>query len=336
MQALREQFDKSNLYEVISNIPKQFTEAFGEVEIKINPDTSKILFCGMGGSALPANLLKTFLSVSKSAFNIPIKINRDYNLPHNVDSSWCGFFDSYSGNTEETLEALKQAEDKGLKQIVILAHTGKLEEIAKEKGYLFIRIPDTSQPRMGFGYVIGAMLKVFANSGLLKLNFDELNSDIEKCLTASAQTQEQAHKLADTIKGKIPVVYTSNVWKYVAMVWKINFNENAKTQSFWNAFPELNHNEMVGYTNLVGDYKVIVLKDTDEHPRIQKRMDIFEQILGDKLNVEIIEMNSGSVFYKLTNTLMLGAWTAYYLALLNEVDPTPVDMVEEFKKKMKG
>ncbi len=334
MEELRRQFDKSNLHEIIADLPKQFNQAFKEIEVKINSDTKKIIFCGLGGSALPANLLKTFLSVTKSSFNIPIKINRDYTLPNLVDQSWCGFFDSYSGNTEETLAALAEAAARGMKQIIILAHTGKLKQIALEKGYQLIELPDTSQPRMSYGYVVGAMLKVFQNSGLLDLNIPELSKDIEAALSINSEVEEQGQMLAESIKGKVPIIYTSNIWKYVAMVWKINFNENTKTQSFWNVFPELNHNEMVGYTNLVGEYKVIIIKDLSDHPRVQKRMDIFENILGDKLNAQIITMRGGSPFYKLLTSLMLGLWSAYYLALLNQVDPTPVDLVEEFKKLM--
>ena len=228
----------------------------------------------MGGSALPANLLKTYLSVSKTNFNIPIKINRDYSLPSIVDENWCGFFDSYSGNTEETLAAIKEAEKKRMKQIIVLAHAGKLQEIAIKKGYTFIEIPDYSQPRMSYGFIIGALLKVFHNSKLIELDIEELKSDVNKCLIEMPNFETLGQDLAGKTKGKIPLIYSSNVWKYVAMVWKINFNENTKTQSFWNAFPELNHNEMVGFKNLIAEYKNIILMDSAEHEQIKKRMEI--------------------------------------------------------------
>ena len=334
MPTLQEQFDKSNLHEIISNLPKQFTQAFDAVDAKISAETKKIIFCGMGGSALPANLLKTFFSVTKSNFNIPIKISRDYSLPHLIDENWCGFFDSYSGNTEETLSALAEAEQKGMKQIVILAHTGKLKEIAAKKNYTFIEIPDTGQPRLAYGYTIGALLKLFHNSGLNQLDFNQFNEEISQCLSISSTLEEKGKALAESVKGKIPVVYCSNIWKYVAMVWKINFNENAKTQSFWNVFPELNHNEMVGYTNLVGNYKIIILKDSSDHEQNQKRMAIFKKLLGDKIDIEIIDLLGDTPFEKMLSRLLLGLWTSYYLALLYGVDPAPVDLVEAFKLKL--
>ena len=147
--------------------------------------------------------------------------------------------------------------------------------------------------------------------------------------------ETRAIELAKSVQNKIPIVYASNAWKYLAMVWKINFNENAKTPSFWNCFPELNHNEMVGYTNLVGAFKVIILKDGADNDRNKKRMDIFNNLLQKKLNCEIINMIDGSPFYKMISTLSLGLWTSYHLAILNNLDPAPVALVEEFKGLMK-
>ena len=232
MQDLRQQLDTQNLFDIIKNLPQQFLDGFNATTASINSDTAKIIFCGMGGSALPANLLKTYLSVSKSNFNIPIKINRDYSLPHSVDENWCGFFSSYSGNTEETLSCLAEAEQKGLKQIIIFAHGGKLKEIAEAKNYQFIQIPDTKQPRMSYGFYIGALLKIFVNSGVLDMNSTEFEADIKKALTMNDEIELKSRELAQSAQNKIVLIYASNLWKYIAMVWKINFNENAKTQSF--------------------------------------------------------------------------------------------------------
>ena len=332
---MRGSTDTTNIYNIIANLPEQFTTAFESVEAKIAPDTKKIIFCGMGGSALPANLLKTYLSNANLDFNIPIKISRDYSLPKAVGKDWCGFFCSYSGNTEETLAALTEAEARGIGQVVIMAHGGKLAEIAKEKGYAMVQLPDTNQPRMAYGFIVGAMLKIFSNSGLLNIDFNTFNSDIQKLTAENATLETRAIELAKSVQNKIPVVYASNAWKYLAMVWKINFNENAKTPSFWNCFPELNHNEMVGYTNLIGAFKVVILKDGADNDRNKKRMDIFNNLLKEKLNCEVIDMAEGSPFYKMLSTLALGLWTSYHLAILNDLDPAPVALVEEFKGLMK-
>jgi len=330
----REQIDKENLYAVIKNIPNQFASAFDDVKIAFELRPEKIIFCGVGGSALPVNLLKTFLTASRVPFTIPLKIHRDYSLPQIVDSEWCGFFISYSGNTEETLDALAEAERRGLKEIIIMAHGGRLKEIAAEKNYKFIEIPDYSQPRMAYGYIFGAILKMFSNSEILTVNFNDMLADAEKINLYLPLFEKKAEDLATQLKNKIGLIYASNTWKYLAMIWKINFNENAKHPCFWNAFPEMNHNEIVGFTQQSNQFKAIILSDTADYSQTKKRMSVFAEQFKDSLNPEIIEMPNESVFYKMLYCLSLGCWTSYHLALLNNIDPTPVDTVEQFKKSL--
>jgi len=332
---MSKKFDSQNLHAIIKGLPQQFLDGYNSTDIKIPTDTKKILFCGMGGSALPANLLKTYLSTAKIDFHASIKINRDYVLPKATDKTWCGFFNSYSGNTEEIIACLKEAEKRGLKNIVVLAHTGELKKIAAKKKYAFIQIPDAKQPRMAYGFYVGALLKVLVNSNLIKLDEKAFIKDIQRAQSVVSSLEKKAQTLAKAAKDKVVLVYTTNKWKYTAMVWKINFNENAKTQSFWNVFPEMNHNEMVGFTHLLTKYKTFIITDPDEHSRNIKRVQIFTKLLGKKLNVQNIEMLTGSALYKLVTTLQLGLWTSYYLALLYKIDPAPVDLVEKFKKLMK-
>ena len=137
------------------------------------------------------------------------------------------------------------------------------------------------------------------------------------------------------IVNKIPIIYTSDKWKYLAMVIKINFNENAKIQSFWNAFPELNHNEMVGFTKLLAEYKIIIFKDPQDHERTQERMKTFTEIMDNEMPVESIKMPQAETLTKIFSTLLIGLWASYYLALIYKIDPAPVKIVEDFKNKIK-
>mgnify|MGYP001476204817 CR=1 FL=1 len=331
---MSKKLDSQNLHAVIQSLPQQFLDGYKFTDIKIPSNTKKIFFAGMGGSALPANLLKTYLSTTKTDFPASIKINRDYHLPRVVDKNWCGFFSSYSGNTEEVLTCLKRAEERGLKKIVVMAHAGQLKEIAQKKHYDFVEIPDTEQPRMSYGFYVGALLRILVNSKLIDFDVIAFEKDIKKVRSQAKQIEKQAQVMAKTAKDKTVLVYATNKWKYLAMVWKINFNENAKTQSFWNAFPEMNHNEMVGFTNLLTKYKTFIINDPDENSSNIKRAKIFTKLLGKKLNVENIEMPKGSEMLKMVTTLQLGLWTSYYLALLYRIDPAPVDLVEKFKKLM--
>ncbi len=332
---MSKKLDSQNLHAVISSLPQQFLDGYKFTDIKIPNNTKKILFAGMGGSALPANLLKTYLSTTKTDFKASIKINRDYPLPRVVDKSWCCFFSSYSGNTEEVLTCLKRAEEKGLKKIVILAHGGELKEIALRKKYAFVEIPDTEQPRMAYGYYVGALLRILVNSKLIDFDAKIFEQDIQKVKAQAKQIEKKAQAMAKTAKQKTVLVYATNKWKYLAMVWKINFNENAKTQSFWNAFPEMNHNEMVGFTNLLTKYKTFIINDPDENSSNIKRAQVFTKLLGKKLNVQNIEMPRGSEMLKMVTVLQLGLWTSYHLALLYKIDPAPVVLVEKFKKLLK-
>lgn len=335
MIKLRQKIDPANLYEIIRKVPEQFLNGYKKTKTTVDPKTKKVVFCGMGGSASPMNLFKTILNNDKYKFNIPIILNRNFELPQQVTKNWCGFFDSYSGNTEETISALKQAEERGLKQIVLLAHGGQLEKIAQNKDYTLIKIPDFNQPRMSYFYVVGALMKTFHSSGLLELDEKTIKADIKNSVKLIPKIQKQAEALACSMENKIPLIYSSDQWLSLARVWKINLNENAKTQSFWNVFPELTHNEINGFVNPLANYKIIILKDPDDHPRIKKQMQTFKKLLNKRVDCEIFGMQNGSAFFKMITALMLGLWTSYYLALLYKIDPAPVKIVEQFKKQMR-
>ena len=334
MDALRKKYDKQNLFDVISDLPEQFLTSFASTKISIRKNTANIVFSGMGGSAWPADLLQTYLNAEGIALPVRLIVNRDYTLPASVDKSWCGFFSSYSGNTEETLSALKQAEKMGMKQIVIMAHGGQLEKIALKRGYAFVKIPDFKQPRMAYGYYIGALLKILVNSNLIKFDAKQLTADVKKIKTNQSEIEAEAQVLALSCNGQTPLIYSSALWQDIGRVWKINLNENAKTTAFSNIYPEMMHNEMVGFTNPIGKYRAIVLRDGAEDKRILKRIEILKKILPKSIPLEIVDLPKGTAGYKMIYSLWLGLYFSYYLALLYRIDPTPVVMVEKFKQLM--
>ncbi len=163
----------------------------------------------------------------------------------------------------------------------------------------------------------------------------------EKLDTINAVQEKKGQELAKKLKSKIPVIYASNIFKSLAQVWKIKFNENSKIPALCNYFPELNHNEMVGFTDLsifqspISNFHLLILRDEKDHPRNLKRMDLTSKILENKgIGTTFIDLEKGGTFYKIFSNLLLGDWASYYLALGYETDPTPVKMVEEFKKQM--
>ncbi|MFA9262274.1 MAG: bifunctional phosphoglucose/phosphomannose isomerase [Undibacterium sp.] len=336
---MNQSVDVSNLRQVILDTPEQFQEGFKLAEhIRIEGEFDTLMFSGMGGSALPADLLRTYLDDISRRFpeSKPVTIlqNRSYGLPARRPGTTLHFVCSYSGNTEETLETLEALLAKG-EPVIGVSSGGKLEAICQEKGIQHIRLPipnPTFQPRMGTGYFIGAFLQACMMLGLIPDVREEVINAASRYAEKKLEIEEKGKKLAVTLAKTTPVVYSGESYKSVALVWKIKLNENAKTPAFWNVFPELNHNEMVGWTLPQGKFTALFLRDPSDHPRIVKRLAITAELLREKgIAVEVIDLEGDSVFEKMFSSVMLGDFTSYYLALEYGQDPTPVDMVEKLK-----
>ena len=333
--------DKSNLRKVILETPGQFEVGLSLArDVKIEGQFENVTVSGMGGSAWPTNLLRTYCnSLFKMHPNykpFEIYINRYYSLPpESHGSKSLNFIASYSGNTEETVSSLEEAQSAGLK-FVGFSSGGKVEELCKRYGVPHVKLPIPSpnfQPRMGTGYFFSSMFQLLVNQGLIPDTTSELISLASKLNGQMNEFEEKGKELAVKIKGKTPVIYSSPKYKPIAMIWKIKINENAKTPAFWNFFPELNHNEMVGFTNPKAKFFIIMLKDLEDDPRNLKRYEATSKLLQEKgIESEIIEMRGNDVFSKMFSSLNLADWTSYYLALEYGQDPTPVDMVEYLKK----
>lgn len=326
--------DKQNMSKVITDSPEQLKVGLSLAEnIKILGDFKNVIICGIGGSALPYDILNSVVRPE-----IPVYIHRDYNLPEFANSQSLIICISYSGNTEEGVSSLKEAVNKNLK-VVAIATGGKFEEIAKENKILFVKIPSGIQPRSATGYLFSALVKVLINSAIIKdISFNILDL-VSELKDANEELQKEGKKLAKKIEKKIPIIYASNTFETVAHILKIKFNENSKIPAFYNVFPELNHNEMVGYTGIkkLGskNFVVIILQNSEDHLRTQKRMKLTANLIKKSgVKVEFIEVKKGSVMFKIFSTLLLGDWISYYTALNQKVDPSPVKLVEDFKKQM--
>ncbi len=333
--------DKSNMRKIILNFPNQFKRGqkrAGSIEIKGEFDN--IIICGMGGSALPANILISYLRdlILKSKLSpLPVYIHRSYNLPPQTTEKSLVISISYSGNTEETISALKAAVEKKLKTVAITTN-GKIEKICQKNNIPLVKIPSGIQPRSATGYLFSALIKILEKTEILEGNESKQLLELGKKLEKT-NLENQGKKIAGRLKGKIPLIYASNRLKSLARIWKIKFNENSKIPSFYNYFPELNHNEMVGFEDIEKskNFHIIILRDKERDlPRIQKRMELFAGLVKEKkVEVEFIDIKKGALLYKIFSTLILGDWISYYLALQRGIDPAPVKIVEQFKKKLK-
>lgn len=332
--------DKSNFRQFILDTPTQFKIGMSLAKnIKISGNFSSVTVSGMGGSALPANLLRTYCN---SLFkNHPeykpfdIYINRYYSLPPEAEKkNALNFVASYSGNTEETLASLAELKKLNL-PFIGFSSGGKIETLCKEYGALHVKLPvpyPNYQPRMGTGYFFGAMFQILVNHGLVPDLTSDILAKADKFNSYMSNYESRGKELAKELVGKTPIIYASPKYKSVAMVWKIKINENSKTPAFWNFFPELNHNEMVGYTNPQGKFFVIMLKDSDDDQRNLKRYTATANLLKQKgIESKIIEMDGEDIFSKMFLSISFADWISYYLALEYKQDPTPVDLVEELK-----
>ncbi len=335
------EFDKSNLRQWICNAPEQFKVGFDLAKgIKVAGAFKRAIFYGEGGSAFPAALVDTLVrdAADRAGKDAPlIYQNHTYSLRPEASNGSLNIFCSYSGNTEETITTLNKAITAGLPSIGI-ASGGRLEEICEDKRVPFIKLPlpaSDFQPRMGSGYFVAAMVSILANHGLSADMESEIMVETAGFLKSMDDYENKGRQLAEKIVGKTPVIWSSQKFKELARVWSIKFNEHAKNPAFWNFFPEFNHNLMVGFSNLGDRYFAIMLRDHDDDPENLRRYQIAQDVLKEHgLDSVILDLAGNNVFAKMFSSIYTADFAAYYLAAKNKMDPTPVDMVEEFKKRL--
>ncbi len=268
----------------------------------------------------------------------PIIIHRNYGLPEEAKKDSLMIFSSYSGNTEETIEAYKAAFKAGIKGIVMTSG-GELEKLAVKNKTIILKIPEKNiPPRYSTGYMVGFLSMLLADAKIMKDASGDIikTSAYLKKILAGGKPEKRGYELAKKIDRKIPLIYSSVNYRIAAKVWKIKINENAKVPAFWNHLPEFNHNEMVGLT--LADPKrffVVMLKNKEDDKEILKVINITKKLLAKRgILTEEIEMSGNNFFSKIFSATLLCDWVAYYLALRNNVDPIPIPIIDEFKAEL--
>jgi len=340
--------DPGNMYNKVFDLPEQLEDAIRIAkEWTINPDDfsgiKNIVVVGMGGSAIGGDLVRSFLNTK---LLVPLQVCRTYQLPEYVDDETLVIASSYSGNTEETIAALEDALDR--KALVAAISTGGLvNDIASLNAIPIAIIPGGMPPRAALGYSFAPLLIFLDKIGLIKNAFQELTMMVEKIKSFRDNYIEDvileknmAKKLAQRIHGKVPIIYGGpTLTDAVALRWKGQLCENGKVLAFNNVFPEFNHNELVGWSDQIKSISahlvVIVLRDFDDHPQVKARMDIVKGII-ETFEVEVIEIYSrGDMpLDRMFSLIQLGDFVSYYLAILNDVDPTPVKIIDFLKKAL--
>jgi glucose/mannose-6-phosphate isomerase len=341
------QIDKSDMLGLLLDFPQQCAAALDIAEkakiLFALRDFKTVVFAGLGGSAIGADLVSSYLYFESK---IPILVFREYELPSCVDSQALIFLSSYSGNTEETLSAYRDAQNKGA-TIIAISSGGTLKESAHKDNITFIEIPGGLPPRCALGYLSIIPLCILSKLDLVndvkqsvKQTVKVLDELKNKNLNPRIGQKDNIAKfIASKLWNKFVVIYSASVhFDVCVMRFRGQLAENSKALASSHVFPEMNHNEIVGWQNpkkLFKNFVVVMLRDKGMHPRIAKRMDITRDILK-KEGVELIEICSRGedLLSRIFSLIYIGDFISYYLAIRYGIDPMPVDRVTYLKKRL--
>lgn len=338
------QRDNQGALEVAANLYKQ---AQYMVPLQDNEHDGReirnIVVMGMGGSALAADLARTLL---EDDLNVPLDVVKAYNLPKYVDHNTLVIVSSHSGNTEESVACLHEAmEHHNNPQIAVTSTGGKLQEIAEANHIMYAHMPHDTQPRMAVFYNLRCILAIMEVFGLgtqrlldaIAAQADWLKEESEQWLASVTTEKNYAKQLALTALGKTPVFYGGSLTAPVAYKWKISWNENAKNIAFWNFYPEFNHNEFLGWTShpIEKPFAIFDIRSTLENPQIIKRFELSDKLLsGLRPKATTVDLAGESLIAQMLWGCTLADFVSIYVAILNNVDPTQVDLIEKFKKDL--
>lgn len=327
------------------SLPDQFEYSLGlhfDFGSSYKSEYRNIVISGLGGSAIGGDIIRTY---ALSRLGIPVVVNRDYEIPAFVGEHTLFVAASYSGNTEETLSSYRQAKTRGA-SILCISSGGELSALASADGFGLVKIPGGLMPRAATGYLFGALILALENLGL----FSGVRSELEETVALLKAMREElkpsvkapdnlARTIAASMKGAIPVIWgSSGNSETVALRWKTQINENAKCPAYYNIFPELNHNELVGFevpAALLSQTSLVILQDEQDHVRVKKRMEISSEIIKERVKEIITVQSRGTSFLaRFFSLVYIGDYASAYLAEEYGINPTPVAVIDYLKAEL--
>jgi glucose/mannose-6-phosphate isomerase len=339
-------YDESDMRSAIEGCPQQFnhiltryadwepTEAAGTIR--------KVLFLGMGGSAIGGDMVRIWVERNSQ---IPMAVMRSYEVPKWVDDETLVIASSYSGNTEETLSAVREAATTGA-HISVITSGGELAKLAGESGWEHVEMPGGLQPRAAIGYSVASVAVVLAAFGILSSSIlDELSAGAKRMEAEGRlwsdpqQDDNHLYDLAGTLMGQLPVIYgVAGTTEALAIRLRGQLAENSKIFASHHILPEQNHNEIVGLAERIkhtGDPLVIWLADREDHLRVGLRRKLAGELTGtypDRENV--MSGNGDSLIQRNLSLLHQLDWLSFYAAILGGNDPSQIEILMQLKEKM--
>jgi glucose/mannose-6-phosphate isomerase len=338
--------DKANMLDGLARFPEQIKEALAIAEATPRFNFLKIdnvVVAGMGASAISGDIMA---SLFRDKLDVPMIVNREYDLPKWVNKDTLVICISYSGNTDETLSSFKIASQKKCK-IICISTGGKLQDLAEKREVPFVKIPSGIQPRAATAYLLFPSIIFLKRIGLLKT---AIETDIQETIAVTqdfvtmnkkmaADESNLAKQSAKKIFGTIPQIYGWGIYTPIAIRWRHQFNENSKVIARTDLAPDCNHNDIVGWSanpEISKQFSCILFRDKDEESvdmttRLNFMRDLFHSTAG---NVIEVSPKGKSQLAKMMYLMCLGDFTSCYLAVLRGVDPSPVDIITELKKRL--
>ena len=336
--------DKSDMLSFCTNAPLHYEKAVEMAKaVRVDyPLPKAIIVSGMGGSAIGGELLKDW---TRERINVPVEVCRDYSLPEYANKETLVFVVSYSGETEETLSAFLEAIKRKC-MTVCISSGGLLQKFAQKLSIPHLSVPQGMAPRATLPYLFMPLPVMLERIGLTEKVARETAETIQILKQVSDGNSPKrpvedniSKKLASNVCGTVPVIYGFGFYRAVAQRLKTQFNENSKNPAKWEVFPELNHNETVGWEEareLAKCFSVILLRDKREPPHMRERIEATKELLRRDLQriFEIHGRGKGTLA-KMSSVILTGDFTSVYLAVIRGVDPTPVKTISLLKEKLK-
>lgn len=288
-----------------------------------------VLISGLGGSGIGGSVVSQIVS---NEAKVPILVNKTYHLPEYVNENTLVIISSYSGNTEETLSAFEEAEKKGA-QVACITSGGHVLQKAETHGLSHIVIPGGNPPRSMFGYSMTQLFFLLKHYGVISESFEaEMDAAIALLDAEEEATRAAAKELANKLFGTTPIIYSAAPYESVAVRFRQQINENSKMLAWHNPFPEMNHNELVGWAGGHDKFSVVMFRCEDDFKRTSVRMDISKEIFGKYTqNINEVNAKGNSVLERSLYLVHFGDWVSFYLAELGGVDVVEVNVIDHLK-----